>query len=358
MIGDLFEHGFVVIAAAEAQRGQRDATITLALDHRDERVLIRHADIEIAIGGEDHAVDAAFDEIGARGGVGEPQTVAACGRTSGGEPVERGADLARIAGRFEHEARRPRIDHDRHAVARGQFAAEPGQRRFDQRQLVGIVHRARYVEQEDQIGRRAARLRQIVSAQADPHELRLTVPRRGGGIERDGEGCATIRRARIIVAEIIDHLLGPHRGGWRQLPLRQIAAGIGIGAGIDIDREGGDRLVRGEFDRGDRFAVIALAIGERQGLVFGRRRSVGHHIRRSFNRRFPMDFRPFVDRNACDIDRRDTFDLLAAAILRTARDRHDHRPGHAQRSRRTADPRSGIHHSSPQHRSLRCNVIT
>ena len=40
--------------------------------------------------------------------------------------------------------------------------------------------------------------------------------------------------------------------------MRQEAAGIGIGPGVDVDAEGGDRLGLGQLDGGDFLAVIPL----------------------------------------------------------------------------------------------------
>ena len=60
-IGDLFHHVFVVIARAETQRGERDAAFAFFRHHGFQGVGAGNADVEVAVGGQQDAVDAVFN---------------------------------------------------------------------------------------------------------------------------------------------------------------------------------------------------------------------------------------------------------------------------------------------------------
>ena len=165
------------------------------------------------------------------------------------------------------------IDDDRDPVARVQPVGEQGQRALHQRQFVGLVHRSGDVDQEDEVGRRPRPPRQVVAAQADAEQPRIGVPRRRRHVGRDGERPRPVLRGGIIVAEIVQHLLGPHRRLRRQLAGVQHPPDIGVGAGVDVDREGRDRRLGDGQHRSDRLAVIAFAIVRRGHVAAaGRRR--------------------------------------------------------------------------------------
>src|SRR3954447_24678752 len=69
-----------------------------------------------------------------------------------------------------------------------------------------------------------------------------------GSIEVDREGHAVVR-LRIIVREIVDHLLYPNRILWRERPSLDETPDIRIRRGIDIDRKSGQRIVRRTEER-------------------------------------------------------------------------------------------------------------
>ncbi|MCB1566660.1 MAG: hypothetical protein KDI78_13790, partial [Xanthomonadales bacterium] len=62
-VGQLLCQFVVVIALAEAEGGQCDAILALDLDHLLQRVDAGGADVEVAVGGQHHAVHAAVDEV-------------------------------------------------------------------------------------------------------------------------------------------------------------------------------------------------------------------------------------------------------------------------------------------------------
>ena len=162
---------------ASAERGQRDPVVALALDHRDHRLGVRDADVEIAISGQQDAVDPALDIVVARDLIGKLEPGPARGRAASRKPLKRSSDFEFVAGGFEHEARCASIDHDRHLVARAELTGKAGQRGLDQRQLVGARHRARDIDEKDEIGRWAGAAREIIAAQADAQQPGLRVPR-------------------------------------------------------------------------------------------------------------------------------------------------------------------------------------
>ena len=67
-------------------------------------------------------------------------------------------------------------------------------------------------------------------------------------------------RSGIIIAEIVDHFLGPDGCFRRQLAVIEKPADVGIAAGIDVDGKGGHRFIRNPLDAGDILAVIAFAV--------------------------------------------------------------------------------------------------
>ena len=98
-IGQLLHQPFIVVAAAEAERGKRNAAFAFFGHHAAQGVEIGDAHVEIAVGGEQNAVDAVAD-IGALGGlVGLLDGVFACGGAACPQAVERGEDfLPLVAG--------------------------------------------------------------------------------------------------------------------------------------------------------------------------------------------------------------------------------------------------------------------
>ncbi len=68
----------------------------------------------------------------------------------------------------------------------------------------------------------------------------IGVPRRRGELGRHRERLGP-RGLRVVVAEIVDHLLDADGVLGRQMPLGHEPPHVGIGRGVDVDREGGER---------------------------------------------------------------------------------------------------------------------
>ena len=170
--------------------------------------------------------------------VGQHDPLAAGGRAARFELLDRLVDAPLLAAvrRGKHEPRVAGIGDDRHAVLRPELIDEEMQRALDQRQLVGVLHRSRHIDQEDEIAGRQVRRVDPPSLEADQEEPVLFVPGAARDLRRHRE-----RLARgwigIVIGEIVDHLLDAHRVARRPLVLGQEAADIAVGRAIDVDRE-------------------------------------------------------------------------------------------------------------------------
>ncbi len=176
--------------------------------------------------------------------------------------------------RLERRARIAGIGDDRHLVVTVELVEQHGQRLLDQGQLVGFVHRTRCVDQEDEIRARAGRALDLVAADADADELAPLRP--GAGEDRDIGAERLIGRARrsVAIGEIIDHLLGPHRRRLGQDVAVERGADEGIGGGVDIDREGRDRILTRDLERilgrGGELVAADIVIGGGYGRARAR----------------------------------------------------------------------------------------
>ena len=237
-------------------------------------VRIVDPDIEVAVGGKEDAVHLVLGVVELCELIGLADAFPARRRTAGRQPVEGREDLCFLVPRrrLEHGARRARIDHHRDRVVGGELVDQQADRLLDERQLVGLVHRARHVEQEDEVrGRTLLRLH-LIALDADMHEKRVLVPGRGIDLDRGRERRVGAFGGRIIVIEVIDELLGPHRVPRRQRAAREIGARDAVRRRVNVDREGGDRLLGHDLFR------IGRGVGVFFG-VLGRRQISGHAIR-------------------------------------------------------------------------------
>ena len=95
------------------------------------------------------------------------------------------------------------------------------------------------------------------------------LPRTVGHLNRHGERVVPLRRL-VGIREVVDHLLEPHRVGWRELAQGQVLADDRIAGRIDVDAEGRQRvqaLNAGEWvldelgmSTGDRSIVVRSAL--------------------------------------------------------------------------------------------------
>jgi hypothetical protein len=147
----------------------------------------------------------------------------------------------------------------------GELAGEELERLLHQRQLVGLVHGAGDVEQEDEVAGRARFGVEFLALEGDLDEGMGGVPGAGGGFHVYGEGVFALGRG-VGVGEVVDHFLDAHGVGGRQLPGAEEAADVGIGGGIHVDGECRERFIRDALERvaldgGIGFCVCALVRG-------------------------------------------------------------------------------------------------
>ena len=137
---------------------------------------------------------------------------------------------------------RARVDDDSHGVGRLQTTQQQLHGLLDQRQLVGVLHRAADIDQHHEIRVRPLARRQLVSLDADVNQLAALAPGRVAdhhrGLERP---LARFRRGPGVV-EVVDHLLDAHRILLRQHALIELLAHEAVRGGVDIRRERRHRL--------------------------------------------------------------------------------------------------------------------
>jgi hypothetical protein len=74
------------------------------------------------------------------------------------------------------------------------------------------------------------------------------------------KGCSRDWRQRVIVAEVVDQLFGAHGVLRRQAAGIEHAAHVGIGCGVDVDREGRNRIGGDDVDRVGIDVLIIFAV--------------------------------------------------------------------------------------------------
>ena len=217
LVGQLLHRVVVEVAAAEAEHAEEHAAVALMFDQLDEIVVVGNADVEVAVGGEDDAVDALGDEVLAGLRVGEGDAGPAVGRPAGLEVVDRTEDrlLVGAGGRRQHQARGAGVGDHRDPVAGVHVLDQQAQASAQQRQLVGRTHRARDIDQEHEVARPDLGDRYDLALHADLHELVRGVPwtRPDLGVDREG---AAVGRLLVVVVEVVDQLLGAHGVDRRQ----------------------------------------------------------------------------------------------------------------------------------------------
>ena len=159
--------------------------------------------------------------------------------------VERCADspLSLARRRRQHEAARAGVDDDRDAVLRPSSCVDeqPHRRLGTSGSLFGSS-----IEPDTSI--RNTRLRggrssvvTFAALDADAHEPDGRVPRARSDLGVDRERRIAGRR-RIVVVEVVDHLLDAHRVLRRQLALVEEPPHVRVRRGVDVDRERRERL--------------------------------------------------------------------------------------------------------------------
>ncbi len=113
----MLHHRFIVITLPKAQRRERNSAFAVLLHDRFDAFVRRNADIEIAVGGHDHPVDAALDEMGPGSGVSKFHALTTGGRATRFKAIECSLHIGRIAGGLEDNPGCPGIDDNRNLVA-------------------------------------------------------------------------------------------------------------------------------------------------------------------------------------------------------------------------------------------------
>ena len=278
-LGDLLSDDIVVIALAEAEHGEENAALALSRDKILKAVGVDDAHIEVAVGGENDAVDLVFREVLLGKLVGEREPLAACGRAAGAQIFQRREDFGFLVARrrLQHDAGGARIDDDGNPVVLRHFVDQEFDGLFHQRQLVFRLHRTRHVKQQNDIGVGRLRGLKVEALDADMHQPRAFVPRRRRHPHGRRERRIGAFRLRILIIEVIDIFLDPHRVRRRQHVVRgNIAAHHRIGGGVDIGGEGRDRLLGHELHRIGIGLFILLGVLRRRRHRRRRRIGVGH----------------------------------------------------------------------------------
>ena len=260
-IGQLLHQPFVVVAAAEAERGERNAAFAFFGHHAAQGVEIGNAHVEIAVGGEQDAVDAVAD-IGALGGlVGLLDGVFAGGGAACPQAVERGEDFLPLVARGgrQHDLVAVGIGNEGDAVLGAGLVREGAEGVFHHRQFVAAIHGAGHVHQEHEVGRRQRGLAHLFGLDADADQLGAAAEGGIHGFGVHGEGFA-VGRLGVAVVEIVDDFFNAHGIGGRQAAgLGEEAADIGIATGVHINAEGGNGLLgHGVHGVG---LIMAVALG-------------------------------------------------------------------------------------------------
>ena len=274
-VGDPLHHRVVQVAAAEAERGQRDAGRTLLLDERDERLGVTDTDVEVAIRHQHDVVEAPLDARGLGLLVGEVDAARSRRAASGAEAVHGALDGGAVADprRREADLGGPRVGHDRDRVGRGELVEGAEDHLLHERELVAAPHAARAVHEEDQVGRQLLELGRGGRLDADPQLHDVGPERVLGATQVDEERHdRVVGGGRVVVVERVDVLLEPDAVGLRPPAALRVADEDVVARRVDVGREGRERIVVGVHERvrADRLIGVALR-GRGLGLVHRRR---------------------------------------------------------------------------------------
>ena len=245
------------------------------------------------------------------------------------ERVDHGLDLPLVAHprRLERRPRVPCVSDDRDRVVGLQLAQQHRERLLHERQLVRLLHRPRRVDQEDEVRVRLRRPAHRIALDPDPDELAPRRPRARHHRDIGAERRLLRPRRRVVIAEVVDQFLAPHRIRLREDVAVERRAHPRIRRRVDVDREGRDRDLANDLERifvGMRELVAALIVVRRRRPLRHvharsgrrgwrrRRRRHRHHVhRRRARQRGSRQLRPGHD------------DALGLGFLGTIRRRRD-----------------------------------
>ena len=113
---------------------------------------------------------------------------------------------------------------------------------FQKREPLRGLHRAGDIDEKDEVARRAFVLRDFAALEPDADEPVRGRPRARGDFHRGGER-RTALRLRVVVGEVVQQLLDPHRALRRELLLIEETAHDGVARGVHIGAEGRERIL-------------------------------------------------------------------------------------------------------------------
>ena len=140
----MLHQGVVIVARTKTQRCQRDAFVALTFDQVLQRFHIHRADIHVAVGSDNDAVDAAFDAVLLGQCIGQFNAGAAVGAATCLQAVDRCQDSGFLVARgaFQHNTCRAGVHCQGDAIFRRHLVDQQAQGFFNQAKLVGRLHTA------------------------------------------------------------------------------------------------------------------------------------------------------------------------------------------------------------------------
>ena len=135
------------------------------------------------------------------------------------------------------------IGDDRHRVVFRELLDQHREGLLHQRQLVCSAHRARHVDEKHEVPGGPLAAVDVAALEADANQTPAGVPGALGRLERHRER-PVAGGLRVVVTEIVHHLLDAYRIRGRQPTGGEKPAHVGIRRRIDIDRKRGERLLR------------------------------------------------------------------------------------------------------------------
>ena len=239
LVGELLHHVVVEVARTDTEHGQEHPGLAFGFDERHQRRVVVGAHVEVAVARDHDPVDAVFDEGLLGEVVGEVNARRTVGAASRLEPLQRVDDGAVVGpgrGR-QHCPRRARVDDERDPVAHVHLLGERHQSLLDEPESIWARHRPRHIDEEHQVAWRNVACLHVPALDPHVHDPVRGVPRRGANFGGDRERRVAAGLG-VVVVEVVDHLLGPHRIGRRHdAALAQEAANVGVGGRVDVDGE-------------------------------------------------------------------------------------------------------------------------
>ncbi len=135
--------------------------------------------------------------------------------------------------RRQNELGAPRVGHQGNRVLFLEFLGQQAERFAQQRQLFRRHHRAGDVDEKDQIDGGPAGSGNLSRLQANAHQPVLGLPERLRNLRMDRDRIAPGRR-RVIVLEVVEHLLDADGIDRRPLVRVQEPPQIRVGSGVDV----------------------------------------------------------------------------------------------------------------------------